>query len=162
MATQFVGTFWIDFTDFCHFFKRVHSCRLFGDRETSGRVSSWSVESAGGCMKYAESFANNPHFLLKGAGVVTIVLSQDEVTNSGVDENETKIIETVAVGIYAFRTGGYPLAPGTLPSFNQLVSYDGVQMCRSTLKFPVSVYSNNFFHVSSNRLIRLVLLMSVM
>ena len=77
-------------------------------------------------MKYAESFANNPHFLLKGAGVVTIVLSQDEVLKSKVDQNKIEIIDAVAVGIYAFRTGGCPLLPGTLPSFNQFVSYNDI------------------------------------
>ena len=73
-------------------------------------------------MKYIGSFANNPHFLLRGAGVVTIVLSQDEVTK---DEKEGKgvvVTDAAAAGIYALRTGGYPLLPGTLPSFSQLVS----------------------------------------
>ena len=74
-------------------------------------------------MKYPETFANNPHFLLHGSGVVTIVLSQDEHVKNIVHGDAADILDTVAVGIYALRTGGYHVSQGKLPLFNQLVRH---------------------------------------
>uniref|UniRef100_A0A4W4HSU3 Calpain catalytic domain-containing protein n=1 Tax=Electrophorus electricus TaxID=8005 RepID=A0A4W4HSU3_ELEEL len=69
------GEFWMSFSEFMRQYNRVEICTLTPDAITSDDVKPWSVcnysgtwrrgSTAGGCRNYAQSFWQNPQYVIK-------------------------------------------------------------------------------------------------
>ena len=122
------GTFWIEFEDFCHSFRIIYSCHIFRTSHCVEVFSEWNAETSGGCLKCKETFGNNPQFLLKGCGKVSLVLSQNEIIDSNSIDEEPRLADMIACGMYAINnTSGKRVV---YPWSNEIVDRTAFQYMR--------------------------------
>lgn len=98
------GQFWMCFEDYLEQFKYLYVCRVPPDCDTIKLESEWKGETAGGHIRIATTFCDNPQFKLTVPKIgPTRVFIELQLHNLPDESDESKLS---GVGLYVFKSEG--------------------------------------------------------